>query len=49
MCAVYRVVVFKNAEEDFKVKARENRLTVRDFSYADGAATQVLLLSLIHI
>mmetsp|Transcript_5326 Transcript_5326/g.13479 ORF Transcript_5326/g.13479 Transcript_5326/m.13479 type:complete len:377 (+) Transcript_5326:111-1241(+) len=36
---LYRVVVFKNAEDDFKVKARENRLTVRDFAYADGAAT----------
>mmetsp|Transcript_9872 Transcript_9872/g.19251 ORF Transcript_9872/g.19251 Transcript_9872/m.19251 type:complete len:378 (+) Transcript_9872:245-1378(+) len=36
---LYRVVVFKNAEDDFKSKARENRMTVRDFAYQDGQAT----------
>jgi len=36
---LYRVVVFKAAEEEFKGKARENRLTVRDFSYTDGQAS----------
>lgn len=35
--AVYRVVVFKAGEDEFKSKARENRLTVRDFSYVDGS------------
>lgn len=33
---LYRVVVFKAAEDEFKGKARENRLTVRDFNYSDG-------------
>uniref|UniRef100_A0A7S0W371 V-type proton ATPase subunit C n=1 Tax=Hemiselmis tepida TaxID=464990 RepID=A0A7S0W371_9CRYP len=36
---LYRVVVFKTAEEEFKSKARENRMTVRDFVYTDGQAT----------
>jgi V-type H+-transporting ATPase subunit C len=35
---LYRVVVFRNSEEEFKTKARENRLTVRDFSFAEGQA-----------
>jgi hypothetical protein len=40
--AVYRVVVFKAAEDEFKGKARENRLTVRDFNYSDGQVTRCL-------
>jgi V-type H+-transporting ATPase subunit C len=35
---LYRVVVFRNVEDEFKGKARENRLTVRDFSFAEGQA-----------
>lgn len=35
---LYRVVVFRNAEDEFKSKARENRMTVRDFTYTDGQA-----------
>ena len=35
---LHRVVVFRNVEDEFKGKARENRLTVRDFSFAEGQA-----------
>jgi V-type H+-transporting ATPase subunit C len=35
---LHRVVVFRNVEDEFKSKARENRLTVRDFSFAEGQA-----------
>jgi V-type H+-transporting ATPase subunit C len=35
---LHRVVVFRDAEDEFKGKARENRLTVRDFSFSEGQA-----------
>mmetsp|Transcript_34626 Transcript_34626/g.54057 ORF Transcript_34626/g.54057 Transcript_34626/m.54057 type:complete len:259 (+) Transcript_34626:623-1399(+) len=35
---LWRVVVFRAAEEDFKNKAREGRVTIRDFTFQEGQA-----------
>ncbi|EKX44793.1 hypothetical protein GUITHDRAFT_109219 [Guillardia theta CCMP2712] len=34
--SLYRVVVFRMAEDEFKTEARNGRVTVRDFTYQDG-------------
>mmetsp|Transcript_37922 Transcript_37922/g.89396 ORF Transcript_37922/g.89396 Transcript_37922/m.89396 type:complete len:380 (+) Transcript_37922:149-1288(+) len=35
---LYRVVVFRATEDAFKTKAREARVTIRDFTFAEGQA-----------
>mmetsp|Transcript_20661 Transcript_20661/g.41616 ORF Transcript_20661/g.41616 Transcript_20661/m.41616 type:complete len:386 (-) Transcript_20661:230-1387(-) len=35
---LYRVVVFRACEDAFKVKAREARVTIRDFTFTEGQA-----------
>eukprot|EP00286_Rhodomonas_abbreviata_P025011 CAMPEP_0181309992 /NCGR_PEP_ID=MMETSP1101-20121128/12328_1 /TAXON_ID=46948 /ORGANISM="Rhodomonas abbreviata, Strain Caron Lab Isolate" /LENGTH=395 /DNA_ID=CAMNT_0023416551 /DNA_START=138 /DNA_END=1325 /DNA_ORIENTATION=- len=35
---LHRVVVFRAAEDAFKVKAREARVTIRDFTFTEGQA-----------